>query len=493
MKNLILAFIFILILSLTNVYSQNEAQEEYQEWKSNDICTDFDISKYFTPDILRNQMYFYFYLLSDYSDYKNENNTNGDISSSYNRNNNSFTGQISSNFSRYINTRKKISNYSINLSLIRDLYSNKINDINTNNNYSLIKDDFNGLSRFELGSNWQNKLYFSKLYFLIYNIAGNLSYGDSNVRSKNNEENSSQKRNIFNIAISPEIGAGFGRIENVEDAIHSVYIVNALSKRNILNRNLTNEEMFELSQKISKIKNKRFLDSRLHLMEEISTVDSFFIEKGVLNNSGASYFTNLYDMWEYGSLFSRRSGYEITFQVLPNYIYDYSKSTYELQNEFTRNQYQKSIISSLGFNYEKPFKFKWQHSFRSKINYAFMQIKATEKESDYNYSTKGNTFFASASYSLGYYPNTRTNIRATAGQQISRTTRNEDNYSSTYYNTYLNFGLSYYFSPHFQVYSTCIIDYYNFKGNYNNSTYINGGKSNQYKSVFNIQMIYLMF
>ncbi|MBV5342795.1 hypothetical protein JZU68_03975, partial [bacterium] len=79
------------------------------------------------------------------------------------------------------------------------------------------------------------------------------------------------KSSNFNNYIFVEIGSGSGRIENVSDAQHALFLINDLSKKSILNRDLSNNEINELSKTMTKIKNKRFLDSRLKLIDEINT------------------------------------------------------------------------------------------------------------------------------------------------------------------------------------------------------------------------------
>jgi len=50
----------------------------------------------------------------------------------------------------------------------------------------------------------------------------------------------------------------------------------------VLNRKLTTEEIHAFAQTISTVKNKRFLDARLRMIDEITTVDSVLVNMGVL-------------------------------------------------------------------------------------------------------------------------------------------------------------------------------------------------------------------
>ncbi|MDR0295054.1 MAG: hypothetical protein LBH91_02530, partial [Prevotellaceae bacterium] len=330
-------------LFFVSAYSQNSMQNEYKEWEpSQNEYINFDISKYITPDIVRNQLdiNFNFNSYNLRTDYSESNRDNKYESSSY-------TGNISSYFSHYVNTRKKISSLTVDLSFGGNYYSYK--DKQTNNLITIDEESSSYQLNPSLDLSWLNKWYFSKLIFLDYGINGTISYNFKQNKIKNQSEDSKQKD--FSLNISPQVGIGYGRIENVQDARQAVYIADALSKRKVLTRNLSNDELFELSQIISTVKNKRFLDSRLHLIDEITSVDSFFVNNKLLTDNGVAYFTTLYDMWNYGALFSRKSGYEISLVARPYFGCQNIENTYE-----TRDVIQKSTrhIINLDFSYEKP-------------------------------------------------------------------------------------------------------------------------------------------
>jgi len=495
--------LIIMVMIWQNAYSQN-MQNEYEEWKpSQDEYTNFDISKYFTPDIVRNQLDINFDLNSNYSHSNLNSNSEIDVystrsiyskSSTYN-----IDGSITSNFLRYVNTRRKITNFSVSLSLNGQFASQKQESDLTFSDVSLaslndnrIIEDVNSVSTNSLGLIWSNQWYFSKPFFMIYSIRGNLSYNFTQNKEKNQStkldalSESNQKQNQFVFDFSPKVGIGYGRIENVEDARQAIYIANALSKKRILTRNLSTEELFDLSQQISTVKNKRFLDSRLHLIDEITTIDSFFVKNDLLSNNGAAYFTTLYDMWQYGALFSRKSGYEISFVAFPYYTYNYLKNTPKVQDETTHYpQHRTFLETDLTFNYEKPVKLNWQHSV---VVVSAAVFPEKEKESNSLYSNL-KLLETSAQYSLGYYPNTRTNIQGTVGQQI-RKIMYENDYNYTNYITRLSVNINYYISPYFRITGSYGINYQHYLNKYNDPEYY---KNNNFSTSFNIHLIYSIF
>jgi len=321
-----------------------------------------------------------------------------------------------------------------------------------------------------------------------YGINSNISYNSTRNKTKNQTEDSNEKQKTFSLNISPQLGIGYGRIENVRDARQAVYIANALSKKGVLNRKLSDDELFELSQIISTVKNKRFLDSRLHLIDEITLVDSFFEDNDLLADNGVAYFTTLNDMWQYGDLFSRKSGYEISFVARPYYSYRNLKYTPVIR-EFIQNSNQHHI--GLIFKYEKPVKLKWQHSLAAEvfggINSSSEQNKQTDD--DYKNNTKYKSFSAFANYSLGYYPNTRTNIQVSASQEISKNIYDDEGDSMSS-NTSLGASLYYYFSPNLRLTGEYGLMYTPSRSNGNEGYFYN---SNRFSSSFSIRLTYSIF
>jgi len=477
--------ILVLTISLfaVSAYAQNSMQKEYDEWKpSQDEYANFDIGKYTTPDIVRNQLdmnfdFRSFYTSTDYSssdrDVKYEGST--------------IYGNISASFSRYVNTRKKISSLAGNLSFGED-YNSRNEKQTLTNNSTTIDNASRSLQQNAFNLIWSNKWYFSKLIYMDYGIRSNVSYHFTQNKTKNQSEDDNVKQKDFSYNLSPQLGIGYGRIENVHDARQAVYIANALAKKMVLTRNLSDDELFELSRIASTVKNKRFLDSRLHLIEEITTLDSFFVDNNLLEDDGAAYFTTLNDMWQYGDLFSRRSGYEISFGVRPDYSHQNVKFT-PVVRDYIFNTNQHSI--GLNFSYEKPFKLNWQHSLFTEVLggvFSYSQ-RYKQTDNDYDNNNKGKRISAFAYYSLGYYPNTRTNIRVGTSQQISRETHDHEGNIMIFHSA-LNASLYYYFSPNLRLTGDFSLGYSprrnkGIEGYYHNS--------NDFSSSFFIQLSYYIF
>ena len=243
----------------------------------------FDLNKYYTPDIVRNALDFG---MSINDNFNSQSSSSDTISSNYLR------WYFNPTFSRYKDTRKRVTTLSVggttngSSQQSSNLYRSRYSDNDATINY-------------------KTSFYNKKNNFLTFNASGNYTDNSSDINQKNDAgeitlENYN-KSNRWNLRAS--IGIGKGRIEQVTDARQAVYILDELSKRGKLTKTLSDIEIFNFAQTISKVKNKRFLDARLHRIDEITTVDSFLVKNNYLTSQDAGYFSTLYDFWEYGDLY----------------------------------------------------------------------------------------------------------------------------------------------------------------------------------------------
>lgn len=409
----------------------------------------FDLSKYYTPDIKRNSLEFQFNLNGGATNYR-DTTTASSI--------NLQDTQLS--FSNLINTRRKISTFQtgINVGLRYAKFTDKDFSISNSDNVR-----------------WLNQLYYSGKHFFIYNATVNYNGNYSKITKTQIPDISTYKSSEVNV--SPEIGWGIGRIERVEDARQAIYILEEFKKNNVLKREMDKEEIFEFAQIISTVKNKRFLDSRLHRIDEISTLDNYLKNKGVLSNVDAPYFTSLYDMWDYGALYNRSSGCELTFKVSPAY---YSKNNTNFT--FYNKTKEYGVKSSVSFNYSKPVKLNWQHDFSANVNFGIFDI--TQGENDAKLYYVPSTEF---SYKLNYYPTTRSNLYAET-QYIFNSQQSKDETTKYISQQFLlGAGANYYVSQNVRLSGYAG---FNKRMNKVNDFFYGDNNSNIF---FNFSLVYLFF
>jgi hypothetical protein len=315
----------------------------------------YDISKYKTPDYKRNSL--------DFTTGSYLVNSNDRTNDSLSISSKSLTTNLK--YSSKYNLKKYVGTHSIIIS----------NSLNSQNKYQ--KQNFQSINEINLES--LNKYYFAKKFCFVQRVEGFLDYSYHNEKDNrvNPDENYYPYKKYFNILfqITNYTGFSYGRIENVEDARLTIYILDELKKQNKLKRIPTEDEITEISEFITVEQNRRFFDSRLKKIETLSLLDSILDEKGLTENSDLIYFTSLMDMWDYGNLYERKSGFEffigfvhgIDFGYYTNSnskYYDYTNSSYNISDSSYNfvDKYFFEIFPVLSINYYKPIKQNWQFS-----------------------------------------------------------------------------------------------------------------------------------
>jgi hypothetical protein len=387
-----------------------------QEYKS------FNLNKYYTPDIVRNQLDLTFDANGGVSN--NKTNYSNSPGSNDTLRLNNLSGRLNSSFVTFKNTRKRESSLQLNLSL-QGQFNNKNHD--ESGNLSFSKDHYSSSSEL-IGLNYTSKFYNPSYQFISVGVYSSLNFEANNTRYELPGSTTQSDGRISNAQINPFIGIGVGRIESVKDARQAIYILDDLSKRGVLTRHLSDDEIFKLAQEISRVKNKRFLDARLHKIDEISAVDSFFVRNDLLTKSDATYFTMLYDNWENGANFERNSGHFFEVRLSPflgcNYVKN-DKTVSEPSSNAWQKQNDQYYNTTLAFNYNyaKQINQDWEKTANASL-YGIIGHRNDKYSSDIlneltdkiNSSSIGLT----GSYGLGYYPNTRTHLSAALTQNFTQ-------------------------------------------------------------------------
>lgn len=422
--------------------------------------SDFDISLYYTPDIVRNQLDVSVNAANSFYNHK----ATAD-SSVYDN----FSWTVTPTFVRYRNTRSQYSFFQLSGQSTGD-YSNNKYSISQSENKRLLLNNNVALT-------FNQKLYNRRDLFVSFGINSDystylhrvqtiLSGTGMNLNSINSTGN-----NTFNF--KPKVGVGIGRMESVEDARQAVFLLEELSKKNRLAREANGNEIFRLAQHISKVKNKRFLDSRLRKIDEITAIDSFLVQNKFVGTSDARYFTTLYDIWDYGALNSRKSGQEFEIAFLPSTKVDVvTERSIDTLYWKTRNNELNKYELNLTYRYENPVHLNWQHSVEASLGFYSsvqdMKMISGLDNVDIEVKTQNKGSALSGRYGLGFYPNTRTYFSIALVQNVSvdlyKDLNDVDSEFSKILQTYSNVNLSanYYFSPQLRI-SGSVGAGYNFK------------------------------
>ena len=379
----------------------------------------FDLSKYKLPDIKRQQLDFFFH--------SNGQNSSSkyffeDKSDSLKNEEHQIFGEYSLRYSNYSNSPKI-------QSLISAYNSGNFSKSkHDRTNYYLI--DYKYFYN-QLSFDFDLKYFFSHSNWFVNTVPHySLSYYSRNYNDENNDSKSIYTR------ASVGIGGGKGRIEQVQDFRHAILLIEELEKRGVSKRNVSETEMMELSTLISQLKNKRFFDSRKQKESELVALDSFFVDKGIVDEKSIQYFTGLEDIWSYGGLQIRESGNQVLFSIRPEY--SIGKDLVDEENNINEDiliNYHLSFVS------KNPISLKWQGNYGFGLNYEYLKRLQQQNENLGEKSYESNIF---TDGQIGYYPNTRTYFELNC--RITLSNRNDEKgFDNEKYSAGLQVGTSGYY------------------------------------------------
>lgn len=399
------------------------------------------------------------------------------------------------------------------------------------NFFSSINVDFPGLSKTRYEYPTSNSSYKSSYSYLnfsassvnrfynenlkYYEITPALSFNASGYQNRNefrydntaNNYDTEYESSDLGFSASVNLRFGTGRIEPVEDLRQVVYILEELQKAGRLKGEISQETAIEVATRFSALKNRRFLDSRLRLIEEMTEIEKILMEMDLITMNDGLSFAIINDYWSMAGNPSRQAGRRFSAGLLPSYYYSVSKnlnSTIFFDPDSVSSS--EGHLSNNGFNstvnvlYEchKPLNLYWQRTVNTE---AFIGIPGGGNKnliSDTENSYRMFLYGISGNYSLAYYPNSRTSYSGDAGitfQNGSGTEKRpaEEDVKYRYIRGYTGFSASYYFSPQLTVSGSFGLNYVNqylTTTLYATSSY---PKLNQFNGYLNVGMVYKIF
>jgi hypothetical protein len=244
----------------------------------------------------------------------------------------------------------------------------------------------------------------------------------------------------YRLSASLPLLIGKGRIEDVQDARLAVYILDDLTKSGDLKRVPTREEILAFSRFITQTKNQRFFDSRIRKIAEITAIDSFLTVLDLKAQSDASYFTLLNDNWDNANGPVRRTGSRFSIGLVPDIDLffigskNYYRDTFnnpDVIESYTNKNNTRSDSWGLDFvakyAWEKPASLYWQHTVNADLAYSLYYKQVISKIYDmdiltYEQKSRLNSpnLKLQLGYAIGFYPNSRTNIRLGANTILNQ-------------------------------------------------------------------------
>jgi len=136
----------------------------------------------------------------------------------------------------------------------------------------------------------------------------------------------------------------------------------------------------------------------------------------------ARYFATLADYWAFGNVPARNSGARLSGTILPGYyFYNYNNpgdgSFYDT-GKFNLNALL--LNAGLEFKYEKPVNLYWQNSIDVNGFFGIVEGKFNDKTNSAESKLRVPNLQLSFFHTIGFYPNTRTDMRFSYGVQYAQ-------------------------------------------------------------------------
>lgn len=417
---------------------------------------DFNFSDYKLPELKRKTLETNFNLSghNNYSVFRNFAQL-GFNEYNYNR----YDGDISITYTSYVNNAAQQKWSQGSLSFSSYFYNRKEDKQLSYKNWSLTPSIY---------YNTINRRYYSSNNFHETNI--NISYSHMSYLqtyfSANGDENKNDNMtNKFTIVFPLKIGNG--RIEQVQDARHAIYLFDELIKQKRITSEKNQEEVIALAELISELKNKRFFDSRIRRIYELEAIDSFLLANDYVLDADVRYFTTLSDFWAFGNRPARQSGTRFSSSLNPGYsLSKYKESGYFTGDDELNNNLNALMING-GFDWEheKPLNLYWQNSIHINAFAGIMEGKIKSEPNSFESKMSVPSIQFGYSQSIGYYPNTRTDMKFTYSanyvQLFDKTDFEKERMGveGKGVEALANLSINYYISPKFRLNFSSSIQY----------------------------------
>jgi hypothetical protein len=310
---------------------------------------------------------------------------------------------------------------------------------------------------------YQNRLFLEPLFAIGYQQTINtrkkintfditlFKYSTTNLIYKNQNHFTSWGGSVdilSKLTISPFVGFGIGRIENLDDEMQAIYFTNELEKKKILLHKLDKKELLSLSTLIANLKNKRALNSKKLLNKEIGTIDSFLITNQIINISDTLFTEKLYNKQLYNYDFGRSSGYQSEFRISPSLGFNLS-----YLKTIPNGVYDYGITGSYNYTYKKQISLIWQQTISVLGSSTFHTSNNYGSTKYLSYNSKELNSILSGLYHLDYFIDYRNCFSGVITQNFENTIYlyENSNTSDLTSSTGITIALTHFYNPHLKL------------------------------------------
>jgi hypothetical protein len=276
--------------------------------------------------------------------------------------------------------------------------------------------------------------FYHKNYYTEF--TGFINSGIENASFKDLKKNTFNKNLNSNLNIGVSAAIGKGRLEYVEDAQMALFILEDLKRNNLLAvQQVDKQTAYNFAALITDVRNKRVFDFRRRRMYELEQVDSFLRANKLIKASDIKVFNVINDNWAFALQAAYRQSTVSSFtneQVPENIITqpmrysgfrrfikaDAGPVFRRSKNESNTSESSTNVFSpfagvTAGIEKHIPVNLKWQKVMLASLRSVYIMDRNTVNGT----KVERNAFshILNASYSMGYYPNTRTLVSFLGG------------------------------------------------------------------------------
>jgi len=282
----------------------------------------------------------------------------------------------------------------------------------------------------------------SKFFTLESNNFANIRYYQKNnfyyefnpsVNLRKDFINDESDFNFGNITLIPGIGIGYGRLEIVNNAWLAQTIFRNLDAIGIIDKDLNENDLLSLSERITNIQNTRIKDGRLENIYEFQNLSQHILDNQWYEGDLSLFHAILFDTYRFENFRIRSTGTRFNLRYEPVFRRNFNNSGNRFSHSFQLNITKNKVISRL-------WQFDWT------LNFTYILTNGLSLR---------NKFLFNANVMLGYYPNARTNFRFIVNSAINEF----DNILPDGFNMSCQFLGDYYISPELRFEANIVFDY----------------------------------
>jgi hypothetical protein len=448
----------------------------------------FDLKNYKTTDYQRQSLDFTFSTDNSSLSYDIQNTDTSNVVVTEQKMLN-FNSSVKSNpsYNRVSVSRDKVQNEFINMNLENNYYSSKnTKEISVGKHPSIKRETL----KFGINAGSSTEKYYSKSSNRFLEYGGSVGLGENYYSTRNVTDTTVHEYSSNKIPLSLQLtlGHGHGRLENIEDAVEALYILNELKEKGITTKTVSEEDIRQFADCITKIKQERFFDERLYRQKSMTGLVNKLLELGLIDKESISTFNTIADYHYFAGFYPRYSGNVLKYGAEPFVNYTFGSNE---PNDYQERAFTKGVALNVLYNSETPVSLKWQKSLTLSAKYSIQDEKSKYKGGGNDWTNRDNeptqTYNAYASYAVNYSPNTRTSMGAGAYGSFHHS--DLDKYSN------LNVGLSghvkYYISERLKFNINLQLYYYD--SNSNTSGEMANSNTNGITSNLNAGFTYSLF